>query len=151
MRKIIIYQVNFDNEIEAFDQFEYFLHSSKIPFHDVKIEVFSGYDDASFLDATDIISYLGLDIIYRHKALNKDPQDLNEALSDILNLMSLRKYNILFLISHYKQARFLPSIVAKYYFKKKKEENFSTIPGAITIIDLEKEEFIRYIPDTILN
>jgi hypothetical protein len=149
MKKIIIYQVDFSFDMEFYADFEEFLYDSVIPFYDINIEIFSGYDQTSVFDAIEISTYFGLDKIFRHDSLTKNPENIRESLSDILTLIGLRKYDMLFLISHLEQTLYLPNLIGKHYFKK--EKSYVTIPGTIIMVDLDLEEFRTFLPYPMTN
>ncbi|MFP4514889.1 MAG: hypothetical protein ACLFNO_02690 [Parcubacteria group bacterium] len=150
MRKVIIYQISDEIEIEKFFQLKSFSHTAKINIEDLQIKVFTGYDKKTFVDALEIADYLKTKMIYRHDALNKKPENLNKALAYLSSLIFKENYDVLFLITYFEQARILPKIFAQH-FNKSNKLRFDTLPGAISCIDFEKKEFSIYIPNTILN
>lgn len=150
MRKIIIYQVNVDSESERFFGFEHFIHTHNINVKDFQTKVFSGYTNESFIDALEILDYLGIKKIFRHEALDKNPDDLNKAVLYLLNLVYLERYNILFLVTYYNQVQELTKLIANS-FKKKQKVDFRTIPGSIVLIDLDKEKIKPILHNSVLN
>jgi|GEM_PF-3275773 hypothetical protein len=150
MKKLVIYQVSDDIEIEKFLELKSFAPTRNIKAKDLQIKVFAGYDNETFVDALEIVDYLSARKIFRHDALNKNQKDLKKALNYLFSLVIKEKYDVLFLITYYDQANILPKMIAKH-FNAKRELKFTTVPGVITCFNLENKKFSMYTPNTILN
>lgn len=146
-----MYQTLFDVNVEGYLEFEALLAEKAINIEDAKIEIFCGYDEDSFEDAIELSQYLGVNMVYKHHALNKNPRDIKESMQLLLNLALFRQYNIIIFVSHYRQVNEFPPLFAKYYFKKKLDLYYLNLPGSLIYLDLEAEEAEAYNLDTSLN
>ena len=150
MKKVVIYQINIASEVDILFGLEDFLYTNNINAKEFKIKVISGDDSEAFEDALEIVDYLGVKKLVKHNVLNKNHKYFNKDLNYFLSLLTLERYNIIFLVTYYDQVNQLSKLIANT-FKKKQEINLKTMPGSIISIDLEKEDIRVYNPNSILN